>query len=232
MIKYTRMLAVGAGAVMAVGVLAACSSGATQNAAPGAAASDTAVAMPSAATYIADVAEADGSTMTMAITVKDDRVVAYATNGVDDDAYFFGTQHDGKMDLVSQYGDDLTASFDGTDVKGELAMNEPDTAAVEFAAAPVVAPAGLYTATNGQARASFVVRPNRTMTGVMNNSAPGDHKVTDAIAAKDQGFKDSVRKMRLDRQMQQAPQMTYGTWSMTMDGKKVTAVRVTGDMSF
>ena len=49
--------------------------------------------------------------------------------------------------------------------------------------------------------------------------------------AREQAFKDQVRQMRLDRRLQPAPQMTYGTWSMDMDGSTVTAVRVTGDMS-
>ena len=65
----------------------------------------------------------------------------------------------------------------------------------------------------------------------MDNRAPGDHRVSDAAAARDQQFKDSVRQMRLDRQMQPAPVMTYGTWSVDMHGESVTAVRVTGDMT-
>jgi hypothetical protein len=101
-----------------------------------------------------------------------------------------------------------------------------------FAASSVAAPAGLYTATHDTARATWVVRPDHTMTGVMDNSAPGDHKVTDAIMAREQAFRDRVRQMRQDRPLQPAPPMTYGTWSMDMNGSTVTAVRVTGDMSF
>ena len=74
--------------------------------------------------------------------------------------------------------------------------------------------------------------PDHTKTGVMDNSAPGDHKVTDANMAREQTFKDQVRQMRQDRPLQPAPPMTYGTWSMDMNGSTVTAVRVTGDMSF
>jgi hypothetical protein len=55
---------------------------------------------------------------------------------------------------------------------------------------------------------------------------------TSSIMAREQEFKDRVRQMRQDRQLQPAPQMTYGTWSMDMNGSTVTAVRVTGDMSF
>jgi hypothetical protein len=227
---FSRALVLAAGAL---GTLTACSTGAQEAASPTGATTGTAVApMPSSATFIADVPEEGGETMTMAITVEGEKVVAYATNGTDDESYFVGTQKNGQMDLMSMYGDNLKASFDGAKVNGEVAMNETGTAPVKFAASFVAAPAGLYTAAHDNMRATWVVRPDRTMTGVMDNSAPGDHKVTDAIAAREQAFKDKVRQMRLDRQLQQAPHMTYGTWSMQMDGSTVTAVRVTGDMSF
>lgn len=216
--KRIRALVVGAGVVIALGMLTAPTS--------------TAAPMPPSATFIADVSENDGAIMTMAVTVEGEKVVAYATNGTNDEAYFFGTQTDGQMDLMSMYGDNLKASFDGATLNGAVTMNETDAKPMTFAATSVVAPAGLYTAAHDTARATWVVRPDHTMTGVMDNSAPGDHKVTDAIMARDQAFKDQVRQMRLDRQLQPAPQMTYGTWSMTMDGSTVTAVRVTGDMSF
>jgi hypothetical protein len=187
---------------------------------------------PPSATFIADMPENDGTTMTMAVTVEGEKVVAYATNGTNDEAYFFGTQTDGQMDLMSMYGDNLKASFDGTTLNGAVTMNETNATPLTFAASSVPAPAGLYTATHDTARANWVVRPDHTMTGVMDNSAPGDHKVTDAIMAREQSFKDRVRQMRLDRQLQPAPQMTYGTWAMDMNGSTVTAVRVTGGMSF
>ena len=99
--KYTRAaLVVGAGAVIALGMLTAPTS--------------TAAPMPPSATFLADVPEPNGPTMTMAVTVEGDQVVAYATNGTNDEAYFFGTQKDGQMDLMSMYGDNLKASFDGT----------------------------------------------------------------------------------------------------------------------
>jgi len=226
--KHTRARVAGAFAVIALGVLTACSSGSQQ----AASSTSTPAPMPSSATFIADVPEKNGETMTMAITVEGEKVVAYATNGTNDEAYFFGSQKDGQMDLMSMYGDNLKGSFDGGKLNGEVTMNEPNITPVKFAASSVAAPAGMYTAAHDNARATWVVRPDHTMTGVMDNSAPGDHKVTDAIMSRDQAFKDKVREMRLNRQLQQAPQMTYGTWSMPMDGSTVTAVRVTGNMSF
>ena len=233
MTTSARILLLGAGAVLALGVLPACSSESSQHASAATSAVSSAVmaAMPSSATYIADVPEKDGSTMTMAITVKGESVVAYATNGTNDEAYFFGTQNGGRMDLMSMYGDEVQARFDGVKVNGEVTMNETAAAPVSFAASMATAPAGLYTATHGTARATWVVRANSTNVGVMDNSAPGDHKVTDAAAAHQQAFKDGVRQMRVNRQLQQAPPMNITTHQMDMNGSTVTAVPVTGDMS-
>jgi hypothetical protein len=227
MTKFTRALVVGTGAVIALGVLTACSGGTTQQTPT----ASTAVTQPASATYIADMPATGPESMTMAITVEGDKVIAYATNGTDDEAYFIGAQKEGRMDLMSMYGDSLTASFDGTGMTGEIEMNETDSKPVKFAAASVAAPAGLYAAKHGDARATWVVRPDRTMTGMMDTRAPGHLTVADARRANDQAFKDSVRKMRLDRQMSPAPRMAYGTWTMEMDGSTVTATRVTGGMS-
>jgi hypothetical protein len=230
--KYTRALVVGAGAVITLGLFTACSSGAKEEVPAASATTTTAAAMPESATFIADMPEPDGKTMTMAIAVEGDKVVAYATNGTNDEAYFFGTQKDGQMDLMSMYGDNLKGSFDGSKVDGEITMNEIDARPVKFAASSVTAPAGMYTATHGNARATWVVRPDHTMVGVMDNSAPGDHKVTDAQMAREQQFKDRVRAMRLDRQMQQAPQVRMDTMEADMDGAMVHVTRVTGSASF
>ena len=51
--------------------------------------------MPETADFIAEVQKPDGSTMTMAIAVEGENVVAYATNGTNNETYFFGTQKDG-----------------------------------------------------------------------------------------------------------------------------------------
>lgn len=230
--KRTSALAsLAAGAVIAFGTLTACSSGSTDTATPAAPTSSVA-AMPAVANFIADMPGAGGTDMTtIALAVEGDKVVGYATNGTNEDAYFVGTQSNGRMDLTSMYADQLTASYDGSTVSGELVMNEDGVQPKKFSAVRVEAPAGMYTARHGVARATYVVKPDRTVVGVMDNSAPGDHKVTDAIEAKDQQFKDQVREMRLDRQMQQAPPMSVGTLSVTMHGQTVMAVPVTGDMA-
>ena len=230
--QYTRALVVGAGALIAMGMLTACSGGPQHVASPTDMTTSTGSPMPSSATFIADMPEKDGTMMTMAIAVAGEKIVAYTTNGTTDEAWFFGTQKDGRLDLMSMYGDNLEASLDGNTVSGTVTMNETGAAPVTFAATSVAAPAGMYTAAHENSRATWVVRPDHTITGVMDNSAPGDHKVTDAIMAHDQAFKDQVRQLRHNRQLQQAPQMTYGTWSMHMGDATMAAVRVTGDLSF
>lgn len=230
--KSMRVLVGGVGAIVALTTLTACTSGTNET--PAASSPSSSVpAMPAAANFIADMPADNGSSTmtTMAIAVEGDKVVAFATNGINDAAYFIGTQKDGRMDLTSTFADHLTASYDGSKVDGELVMNENGAAPQKFEAARVEEPAGMYTAAHANSRATWVVRPDRTMVGVMDNSAPGDHKVTDAIAAQDQQFKDKVRQMRLERKMQPAPPMTFGTWTMDMGGTRVTAVPVSGGMT-
>lgn len=229
-IKQDGVLVLAAGALIGASVLGACSSPSSQTPAASAPAA-AAAAMPQSANFIADMPTGNSSTMTtMAITVEGDKVVAYATNGINDDAYFLGTQKGGQLDLMSIYADHLTASFDGTKIDGVLAMNENNSTPVRFAASRVENPAGIYTAAEGGSRATWVVRPDSSTVGVMDNSAPGDHKVTDAIDTKNKKFMDGVRQMRLNRQMQQAPTLAVGSLTMTMGGATVTAVPVTGGM--
>jgi hypothetical protein len=82
------------------------------------------------------------------------------------------------------YADEVKASFDGSNINGEMAMNEEGATVQKFAATRVEAPAGMYPAARGNSRATWIVRPNNTTVGVMDNSAPGDHKVTDATPQK------------------------------------------------
>lgn len=190
-----------------------------------------AVTMPSDGTFIVDMAAQNEPPMTLAVTVDGDKVVGYATNGTDEEAWFFGSQHGGKVSMASMYADRIDATYDGSALRGTLTMNDA-SAPHAFSAAPTAAPAGIYTATMNSSRASWVVRPDHTMIGVMDNSAPGDHKVTDALAAQQQQHLEQVRQMRIDQQMRQAPPMQFGTWSANIDSTQVTATRVSGGMRF
>ena len=190
-----------------------------------------AITMPANSTYVTDAVADGNAPMTVAVTVDNEQVVGYVTNGSNEEAWFFGTQKGGTVDMMSMYADRIQAAYDGTTLRGTLTMNG-EQKPYPFSAAAAAAPAGIYTATMNGARASWVVRPDRTATGVMDNSAPGDHKVTDQLAAQQQQYQDQVRQMRLDQQMQQAPPMQYGTWRTVIHDVPVTATRITGNMRF
>jgi hypothetical protein len=221
--KYNRTLVLAASAIAVVGTLPVTP---FANAAP--AAGET-VAFPESGSYIADMPGRDGMTTTMAITVDGDNVAAYATNGVDDEAYFTGTEQDGSIDLTSKYQDHVVGAFDGTAVNGTLTMND---VAQSYAAPAVSAPAGIYTTEMGDARASWVVRPDRTMMGTQDRTSRRDDELIGQILQDQQDVQDGVRQMRIDRQLQPAPSMMYGTWHVDMNGTPMTAVPVTGNMTF
>src|SRR5690242_14665487 len=146
--SHLRILLIGVIALLAVGTLSACSSGtkeatesspkASQSPAP-----STAAPFPQSAKYIADTTSSDGKPMVIGIAVDGSQIAAYACNGTDDEAWFFGDQKDGKIDLTSRFKDTLRARFDGKDVVGDLTMNG---VAFTFSAPAVPAPAGMYTA--------------------------------------------------------------------------------------
>ena len=221
--KQFRMLAVGVAATLALGTVAACSGGSgTETTSP---APSVAKSFPQSAHYIADIPMADGKTMTIGVAVEGDKVAAYACDGSSDEAWFFGTQKDGSLDITSKYQDTVKASFDGTDVAGELKMNDVQMA---FRATPALAPAGMYTAEADGIRASWVVRADNSMTGVQFRKS-NDSDVADLVLANEQKFRDQVRQRRLARQLQQAPPLQFGTWKSTINGVPVVAIIVNGD---
>ena len=187
-----------------------------------------AVAFPESGRTWLDLPGVDG-TMTMAITVDGGDVAAYATDGTTDEAYFTGLEHDGVIDLTSTYQDHLTATFDGTTLGGTLTMND---VARPFAASAVSAPAGMYTTELGDARATWVVRPDHTMMGMQDRMSRRDDELIGQLLQNQQDFQDQVRQLRVARQLEPAPQMMYGIWHVDMDGTPMTAVPVTGNTTF
>ncbi|GAY15213.1 hypothetical protein MSZK_19390 [Mycobacterium sp. shizuoka-1] len=217
----------GAVATVALGTLTACSGGSTTTATSPTPSSDGATVknFPTSAHYIADMPMSDGKTMTIGVAVEGDKIAAYACDGSTDEAWFFGTQKDGTLDITSRYQDTLTASFNGTDVVGQLTMNDVD---YTFSAAAVPAPAGMYTAEANGVRASWVVRPDHSVTGVQFKKS-NDSDTADLVLANEQKFRDQVRQRRLARQLQAAPPLEFGTWRSTVSGVPVTAILVNGD---
>jgi hypothetical protein len=221
--KQFRILVVGVAATLALGTVPACAGGSgTESNSP---APSVARSLPTSAHYIADVPIADGKTMTIGVAVEGDEVAAYACDGSSDEAWFFGTQKDGSLDITSKYQDTLKASFNGTDIAGELTMNDIQMA---FRATPAPAPAGMYTAEADGIRASWVVRADHSITGVQFKKS-NDSDVADLVLANEQKFRDEVRQRRLARQLQQAPPLQFGTWKSVINGVPVVAIIVNGD---
>jgi hypothetical protein len=227
--KLTRTLLVGISALVTLGTLSACSGGSSTEttattASPTTAASPT--AFPQSARYVADMKAADGKTMTIGISVDGAEVAAYACNGTSDEAWFFGNQTDGKIDIKSRFRDTLVADFDGTNVTGDLTMNG---VAFEFTAAPVSGQAGMYTAESDGVRASWVVRQDGSSIGVQfNTSSVGDITQAEIQQLEDSAFRNQVRNKRQIQQAQQLTRLANGSMSSTINGRQVTPTLVTG----
>jgi hypothetical protein len=234
--KHTRSLILGVSAILALGTLSACSGGSSTEAtsAPSTAAPATNLpvaatdAFPASARYIADMPMNDGKTMTLGVAVDGEKVVAYACDGTDDEAWFFGKQDGGALDITGKFKDTLKASYNGKDVVGDLTM---DGVSYNFSAPQVAAPAGMYTAELDGVRASWVVRPDDTFTGVQFNGGVSgrDFEQAELQQLKDLQFRNAVRNKRL---LQQAAQLQLGSFTSTINGKPVQAKLVTGNTTF
>ncbi len=217
--------------MVALSTLAACSSGTTNEATSTTSevpttSPATPPAFPQSARYVADMTSADGKTMTIGISVDGGEVAAYACNGTDDEAWFFGTQTDGKIDLKSRFRDTLSAELAGTDVEGDLTMNG---VAYQFTAAPVSGEAGMYTAVLDGVRASWVVREDGTAIGVQLNGISGrDFEQAELQQLSDLQFRNEVRNKRQLQQAQQITRLANGAMSSKINGKDVTPTLVTG----
>jgi hypothetical protein len=233
--KLFRTLFLGLIATLVLGALSACSSGtsteATSSAPPSSStAAETPKAFPKSARYMADM-EKDGKPMTIGISVDGDQLTAYACNGVDDEAWFFANQTGGKIDVTNKFRDTLMASLDGSDIKGDLVMNG---VTYDFTAAPVSAPAGMYTAQLDGARASWIVRPNGSVTGVQFNGGISgrDFEQAELQQLNAAQFQAQVRNKRKLQQADQSVQLANGTLTSKINGRNVTGSVVTGTTRF
>ena len=229
--KHFRTLLVSVSALVALGTLSACSGGtsteatSTSEAAP-ATTTATESAFPQTARYVADMKAADGKTMTVGISVDGADIAAYACNGTDDEAWFFGNQTDGKIDITSRFRDTLTAQFNGTDVEGDVTMNG---VAYEFTAAPVSGVAGMYTADVDGVRASWVVREDGSAIGVQFSPTTGQKlEESDLQQLNAEQFRAQVRNTRRLQQATQIDKLSNGSMSSTINGRQVSPTLVTG----
>jgi len=228
---HLRTLLVGVIALIALGTLSACSGGKTTEATNTSEAVTTPPAtakpFPQSARYIADMKAADGKTMTIGISVDGASVAAYACNGTDDEAWFFGNQADGNIDIKSRFRDTLKAEFTGTDVVGDLTVNG---VAYEFTAAPASGAAGMYTATLDGVRASWVLREDGSAIGVQFNGGISgrDFEQAELQQLKDEQFRAQVRSKRQLQQAAQIIKLQNGSMSSTINGTRVTPTLVNG----
>lgn len=229
---HTRTLLTGAAALIAFGTMTACGSqsapapSSTESAAPAPA---SATAFPESAKYIADV-QKDGTTMTIGIAVDGDSVTAYACDGSKEEAWFFGNEQNGSLSLTGSFDDTLTGSYDGKTVNGDLTVGDVK---YTFTAAEVPAPAGMYTAVAGDTRASWVVRPDGSITGVQNGSARSDRESVGQLKQRqDADAKQRLSDLRKNRKLSSAPPLKYGSWTSNINGTPVTAKVVDGNTRF
>jgi hypothetical protein len=228
--KHLRTLLVGVSALIALGTLSACSGGKTTEATNTSEAVTTPPAtakpFPQSARYIADMKAADGKTMTIGISVDGASIAAYACNGTDDEAWFFGNQADGKIDIKSRFRDTLRAEFTGTDVAGDLTMNG---VAYKFTAAPASGAAGMYTATVDGVRASWVLREDGSAIGVQFSPTTGQKlEQSDLQQLADDQFRAQIRNTRKLQQAGQLTKRSNGSMSSTINGTQVTPTLVNG----
>nr|CRL68927.1 hypothetical protein CPGR_01033 [Mycolicibacterium malmesburyense] len=231
--RLTRIFFVGLGAMLALGALSACSGGSSTESTPTAdatttpsgAVSEAVQPFPASGRYVADMTSPDGKDMTIGISVDGAQVAAYACNGTDDEAWFFGDQADGKIDLESRFRDTLSARFDGTDVDGDLTM---DGVTYRFTAAPVSGDAGVYTADLDGVRASWVVREDGSAVGVQLNGISGTLDQADIVQLNDARFRAEVRNKRQLQQAQQITRLSNGAMRSTINGRDVTPTFVSG----
>lgn len=232
-----RTLIVMVAGLVVLGTLSACSGGSsTEASSSGSTPSSSAPAPPpKAATYVADM-EADGKKMTIGISVDGDQIAAYACNGVDDEAWFFGTQTDGKVDVTNKFRDTLAASFagsdpTGSDLTGNVVMNGTN---YTFTAAAVADPAGVYTVDLDGIRSSWIVRPDGSVTGVQfNGGITGrDFEQAELQQLNTAQFQTQVRNKRVLQQADQAVSLQNRTLTSKINGRSVTARTVTGTTRF
>jgi hypothetical protein len=231
--KHIRILLLGVIALLAVGALPACSSSTSTKETKASetstsAAPATPAPFPQSAKYIADTKSPDGKPMVIGIAVDGTDIAAYACNGTDDEAWFFGDQKEGKINITSRFKDTLSAEFNGKDVVGDLTMNG---VAYKFTAASVPAPAGMYTAEFEGVRASWVVRPDGSATGVQFNGGVSgrDFEQAELQQLNEQQFRTSVRNKRQLQQAQQITLLANKSAKSTINGHEVTPVIVDGN---
>jgi len=181
--------------------------------------------VPDSARYMADM-QSEAKPMVLGISVEGENVAAYACNGSDEEAWFFGTQKDGNVQITSRFGDTLQGRFNGDQVEGTVVMAGLN---YTFDAAEVPDPAGMYAAQVNGVHASWVVRPDGRIEGVQHDGFVGG---VDGHALEAAGDPESLAEARSKRELRTADKLVKqqdGSWTSTINGAPVQAEVVDGD---
>ncbi|MFC8046941.1 hypothetical protein [Nocardia sp. NPDC057353] len=132
---------------------------------PGGAASQAPAAapFPAKADYVGTITRAAGPPLTLAITVEDGAVTAYACDGATVETWLQGRVIDDVARLEGRNGARLEGRAGGGAVRGTLWIGD---ASWEFTAPVVSGAAGLYAATENGVRQSWIVDGSGGVTGV------------------------------------------------------------------
>ena len=140
-------------------------------------------AFPAKADYVGKIPTANG-TITLEITVRGDKAVAYACDGSKVESWLRGSAVNGAVSLANK---DTTSRLEGhlagSAIAGTLWIGEKKW---DFNAPAAQPPAGLYVYDNAGVRNSWIVDPNGGVTGVQRRedgtTAPAPRLTTDGIA--------------------------------------------------
>jgi hypothetical protein len=155
-------------------------------------------AFPAKADYVGKIPTATG-TITVEVTVKGDKAVAYACDGAKVESWLWGSAVNGAVSLASKdKASRLDGRLQGDAIVGTLRIGDKTW---DLTAPEAQPPAGLYVYENAGVRNSWIVDGDGGVTGVQRRSdgttAPAPRLTMDGIA--------------------------------TIDGLEVKAVRVQGD---
>jgi hypothetical protein len=140
-------------------------------------------AFPAQADYVGKIPTTNG-TITLEITVRGDKAVAYACDGSKVESWLRGSAVNGAVSLANK---DTTSRLEGhlagSAIAGTLWIGEKKW---DFNVPAAQPPAGLYVYDNAGVRNSWIVDPNGGVTGVQRRedgtTAPAPRLTTDGIA--------------------------------------------------
>jgi hypothetical protein len=140
-------------------------------------------AFPPKADYVGKIPTADGH-ITLELTVEGNQAVAYACDGNTVEAWLKGSAENGAVHLANKANtSQLDGDLHGSEVAGSLLLKQEP---LQFTAAEVPPPAGLYVYLDAGVRNSWIVDANGDVTGVQRqpdgSTAPAPELSTDGTA--------------------------------------------------